>query len=125
MQNANTLGSVMVLLKNLPEILNTPLSKVGRVSQSIINESDDKSKSGSRNTKKNPNAKAGVRPFTLEGQIMRGNRGAFSVAGEDFVISNDTWIFGDVVVGALATVHGVTKNGERIARKIVVTQPAK
>jgi hypothetical protein len=125
MHNVNTLDSVMVILKNLPELLGTPVSRIGRVSQALISRSSGKGRLGNKGEqRKAAQANKGtLRPFTLEGQLMRNSIGGFSVAGEEFEIGNDTWVFGDIEPGACATVHGVLKNGVRLARKIVVTKP--
>lgn len=59
--------------------------------------------------------------FDLEGEIRTGQSGMFAVNGEEFVLDDQTWVFGNIAQGAKAMVHGVFRNGgERYATKIVV-----
>jgi hypothetical protein len=61
--------------------------------------------------------------FSLMGTLERGASSKFAVRGEEFVVDNNTWIFGQLNVGAEVMVQGVFRKGdERYAKKIIVKQ---
>ncbi len=49
--------------------------------------------------------------FQLRGVLQRGRRGNFSVNGEEFFISSETWIHGDPKPGSIVEVKGVVRQG--------------
>ncbi len=59
-------------------------------------------------------------PFFLSGAIEKGSACKFAIGGEDFVIDNDTWIFGEVRYGATASVKGERRGNQNFAKKIVM-----
>lgn len=58
--------------------------------------------------------------FALSGIIETGMGTIYSVQGKDFVFDSDTWIFGDISLGAYARVKGSLRAGERYASHIVI-----
>lgn len=59
--------------------------------------------------------------FELEGQLKTGPTGKMLVNGEEFILDEQTWVFGNIANGAHASVQGVFGNGgERYATKIVI-----
>ena len=59
--------------------------------------------------------------FNLKGVLKPGESTNFAVDGDEIVVDGDTWVFGDLVYGAKATVTGVFRpNGQRYATKIVL-----
>jgi hypothetical protein len=59
--------------------------------------------------------------FNLKGLLQRGRRSVFSVNGEDFFISPETWIVGDPTVGQIVEVHGIVRSGLGLqATKLIV-----
>lgn len=62
---------------------------------------------------------AGPGAITVAGVIQRGQQAAYSINGQDFEITPDTWIFGDVKYGLSATVQLVHVQGATYARKII------
>lgn len=61
--------------------------------------------------------------FRLQGLLRPGNRTQHSVDGEDFHITKDTWIIGDLNYGCMVQVKGVLKLGQgRIATKITIVR---
>ncbi|MCB0359873.1 MAG: hypothetical protein KDD44_09560 [Bdellovibrionales bacterium] len=62
------------------------------------------------------------RQFDLQGLLKPGSRTPYSIAGEDIVIDENTFIVGTLQIGAIGKVKGVVKPGiGRYATKIVVT----
>lgn len=69
-------------------------------------------------------SKSSAAAFSMEGELRPGNEGSYMVNGVEFTVDDDTWIFGDLEIGAKAVVHGVDHPERgRYARKIVITQP--
>lgn len=61
--------------------------------------------------------------FSVEGPIVPGKETRYSIDGVDFTVGADTWIFGDLKLGAHARVRGpVQFNGERHATHIVIVK---
>lgn len=59
--------------------------------------------------------------FALEGPLGRGEHTAFAINGYDLKTTADTWIFGQLRVGAYAKVKGVIVNGhERLCTSVVI-----
>ena len=58
--------------------------------------------------------------FALSGIIETGMGTIYSVQGKDFIFDSDTWIFGDISLGAYARVKGSLRAGERYASHIVI-----
>ena len=56
----------------------------------------------------------------LQGKLEPGRMTPFAIAGQDFVIDSDTWMFGEVRVGATAQVQVQYFNGDLHARKVLI-----
>ena len=61
--------------------------------------------------------------FGLDGKLKPGMDSKYAINGADFVIDDDTWIFGDLAYGVRASVEGViSEAGERLAAKVVMSK---
>ena len=61
--------------------------------------------------------------FALDGMLKPGMDSKYAINGADFIIDDDTWIFGDLAYGVRATVEGViSDSGERLASKVVLSK---
>ena len=59
--------------------------------------------------------------FVLDGEISRGLSSEYAVKGEDFQLTADTWVLGNIILGKRATVRGIIcTGGVKQATKIVV-----
>jgi hypothetical protein len=59
--------------------------------------------------------------FRLQGTLKPGERTDYSVDGEDFEITRETWIMGELTYGSAVQVKGIFKPGiGRFATKITV-----
>jgi|GEM_PF-2271026 len=93
MSNSNVFASVRSFLntpiqaKQVREILRTPIPGVGKAPKRKIRRS-------SATSKKEPI------PSQLIGALAQGKETPFSVNGRDFKISSETWIIGELRVGA-------------------------
>ena len=58
---------------------------------------------------------------TRVGPLDSGKATMFSVNGLDFVITPETWIFGQVRLGAVATVHMAQQGDRIIAKKVIIS----
>ncbi len=84
-----------------------------------------KTSSKGKGSKKSVKRKAIVKPqnlqFALEGPLTKGESSPFSINGYDLKTTADTWIFGELRIGAIAKVKGVIMNGhERLCTSIVI-----
>lgn len=62
--------------------------------------------------------------FGLVGKIERGHSTPYSINGEDFVVTGQTEVTGDIKVGATAEATGKIVDGRRkIAEVVVVADP--
>jgi hypothetical protein len=60
--------------------------------------------------------------FAFEGELRNGRKMICSVNGEDFIITPNTWVVGNLEVGCQVKVKGCTQVGnERYATSIVVS----
>ena len=79
------------------------------------------SKGGKEAPQKNTtSSKQNSQRFALEGAIQAGTNSPFSINGKDFSITDDTWVVGDLEIGAYASVRGPLKGGKRVATKVVI-----
>lgn len=122
-QNSALNSFVDFLFQPLPFI--APDSMLGRIS--FITRSGPQSR---RARRRSANAqyrsgkvlRADARDTLVEtGCIQRGENATFSINGRDFVINPDTWIFGEVCVGASASVMLIRKGQQLSAKKIVIS----
>ena len=59
--------------------------------------------------------------FALNGVIKPGMDSKYAINGADFVIDDDTWVFGEIAYGNKAIIEGVVGlNGERLAAKVTI-----
>ncbi len=59
--------------------------------------------------------------FVFEGDLQYGHSTDYAVHGVDIHINNDTWVFGDLRIGAQATVKGIYAKGDQAhAKKIII-----
>lgn len=114
MREQESRSAFSTLIQRCYEIGNTPVW--GNVKQP----SRSKLRKSARSKLKNAKDRA-VR-FKLEGAITRGTNTPYAVDGEDFKIDGNTWIVGDMRLGASAKVSGVISpaNGKK-ASKIIVS----
>ena len=60
--------------------------------------------------------------FSIRGIIKPGKRTEFAINAEDFQITKETWIIGNIKIGAIAQVSGVVLTGKgKFASKIVIS----
>jgi|GEM_PF-6285769 len=76
--------------------------------------------SRSRPSAKDQNRAQTERAVTITGIIQRGHDTPYSVDGQDFEITPDTWIFGNIRYGVTASVQLVRATGAAYARKIII-----
>lgn len=69
----------------------------------------------------NANPAVATRSFIMNGLLEKGTGTPFAIGGEDFVIDENTWVFGDVRVGTLATVRGERHGSKNYAKKVVIS----
>lgn len=61
--------------------------------------------------------------FSVEGTLERGLRCRFSVAGEDFDISDNTWVVGRLEFGAKVKVKGRSDRlGQKQATRVLILE---
>lgn len=60
--------------------------------------------------------------YSLTGTLSRGRETPYSVDGEDIIIDEGTWMFGDLELGSRVTVTCVNRGLEIYARKVVRTE---
>jgi hypothetical protein len=59
--------------------------------------------------------------FMLEGKLAAGSGTHLSIDGHDLVMDQDTWIFGELSIGAHAKIRGIIIHGhQRLCKSIVV-----
>ena len=59
--------------------------------------------------------------FILEGNLQPGDETQYSIGGEDIVLDESTWIFGDLHMGSRVAVTGIIgTTNEKQAKKIVI-----
>lgn len=103
-------------LERVKEILFTPIPLFGKPS-----------KGSRRRARRLPvrRAEASEKPirsqFHLTGVLGAGQTTKFAIAGEDIVIDEDTWIFGEVRLGGLATVKGEKIGAQNFAKKLTMS----
>lgn len=101
----------------LPALLETPISLSGTAARA-------RRYLARRNMRRRAQASAiNKHPisFSCQGTIERAAGGAYCVDGQEFTISDDAWIFGEVSIGAKARICGVVQiNGQRSATKITI-----
>lgn len=61
--------------------------------------------------------------FSFEGILRKGQETTYAINGQDVEISEDTWMIGNMAIGAKASVKGVMRNGQRQVTKIVIGKP--
>lgn len=116
-------SQLQTILKDLAQILSTPVPGLELLDN--INPFNGVQMKRKRKRAKNKEGQAGIRAFTLNGRLREGKGTPFAVDGEDFVIGPNTWILGEVEIGALAKVKGYIRGlGEREATSIVVSNAA-
>lgn len=82
-------------------------------------------KSGSINGRKN-NSNLQEEQFSVQGDLARGPDLLYRVKDVDFRVDQDTWIFGNLLIGTHVLVQGVVEsNGTFYAQKITVKKVAK
>ena len=61
--------------------------------------------------------------FEVSGEIRRGLEAPYAVNDTEFFLVDSTWVFGDVQIGAQATVTVCAAQGKLVAKKIVIARP--
>ncbi len=85
----------------------------GKKTRSIM----EKTRAGQRESLE---GKRKVLQFSLDGLLQPGNQTLFSVNGYDLITNADTWVFGELVLGAHAKVKGmIVKGHERLCTSII------
>lgn len=135
--HTKNLDTVFTLVKGFAAALGRPVSFSGRfLSPAEVRQRRAEKARRSLRTKYGISAKhsalsangastisvAQLEPFTLQGKLEPGEDSAFSINGQDFVLDDSTWMIGELVFGARATIKGViSERGERLAKSIVVS----
>jgi hypothetical protein len=108
------MASLWTLFGELPAILAKPIRFGGQ--QRLAKRKELASKC---------RARAAGSAFSLEGLLEPGIKHKFAIKGEEFEISEDTWVFGILEFGAHVTVKGrEPERGQKHAGSIVVNRRA-
>ena len=67
-----------------------------------------------------PTAKRSALSTTFSGPLERGRETPYAIAGNDFIVTPDTWIFGNLDVGASSTITTQHVDGKLVAKKVVM-----
>ena len=67
-----------------------------------------------------PSIKRSGLSTTFAGPLERGRESPFAIAGNDIHVTPDTWVFGNIEIGATATITAQHVDGKFIAKKIVM-----
>jgi len=67
-----------------------------------------------------PSIKRSALSTTFSGPLERGRESPFAIAGNDIHVTPDTWVFGNIEIGATATITAQHADGKFIAKKIVM-----
>lgn len=128
--DTKNLDSVLTIVKGFASALGRPVSFSGRflTPAEIRQRRAEKArrslhrKYGIRANGASTISVAQLEPFNMQGKLEPGEDSAFSINGQDFVLDDSTWMIGELVFGARATIKGViNEHGERLAKSIVVS----
>ncbi len=70
--------------------------------------------------RKASSSEAAARDFHLSGPLERGAQTKYAVGGQDLIINENTWIFGEFRLGAVAIVRGERVGAQNFAKKISI-----
>jgi hypothetical protein len=65
-------------------------------------------------------AAVSTQTFHLSGPLERGTNTKYAISGQDFVIDENTWIFGEFRLGAVAAVKGERQGEQHYAKKVSI-----
>ncbi len=121
MRSNGTLASVLdMLLKPIPYLPGNSLISPRPPSRNEVKRRREKRKGKRQPAQLEGKMGETAQQFTLKGVIERGSRTPYALNGNDFSLDSDTWIFGEVRVGAEATVIGLRMSDVTYAKKIII-----
>ena len=67
-----------------------------------------------------PAVKRSALSTTFSGPLERGRETQYAIAGNDIVVTPDTWIFGNLEIGATSMITAHQVDGKLVAKKVVM-----